>query len=140
GTREIDISVSVEETDSEGNVSTRSVGKKTFRIKGLPPAVGTIYKRTDGLLSANAVANATVEASFQDFVFDLPLTVTKFEVSIPGFPPERVNGNKMPASLKTKIQRLKPGATVTIRNIQAKAVGNPRVKVDRVASISVDVN
>ncbi|MCR9154277.1 MAG: gliding motility protein GldM [Bacteroidetes bacterium] len=140
GTKEIDISVSVEETDSEGNVSTRSVGKKTFRIKGLPPAVGTIYKRTDGLLSANAVANATVEASFQDFVFDLPLTVTKFEVSIPGFPPERVNGNKMPASLKTKIQRLKPGATVTIRNIQAKAVGNPRVKVDRVASISVDVN
>ncbi len=140
GTKEIDISVSVEETDAEGKTTTRNVGKKTFRIKGLPPAVGTIYKRNGGLLSKSAVANATVEASFEDFVFDLPLTVTKFEVSIPGSPPERVTGNKMPSSLKAKIQKLKPGETVTIRNIQAKAVGNPRVKVDRVASISIDVN
>lgn len=140
GKKEIDITVSVEETDEEGNVTTRPAGKKTFRIKGLPPAVGTMYKRNDGLLSKNAVANATIEASFEDFVFDLPLKVTKFEVSIPGSPPERVTGNKMPASLKAKIQKLKPGATVTIRNIKAIAVGNPRVKVDRVASISVDVN
>lgn len=140
GKKEIDITVSVEETDEEGNVTTRPAGKKTFRIKGLPPAVGTMYKRNDGLLSKNAVANATIEASFEDFVFDLPLKVTKFEVSIPGSPPERVTGNKMPSSLKAKIQKLKPGATVTVRNINAIAVGNPRVKVDRVASISVDVN
>lgn len=140
GTKEIDISVSVEETDSEGNTSMRAVGKKTFRIKGLPPAVGTIYKRTEGMFSGSAIANAKIEASFQDFVFNLPLTVTRFEVSIPGYPPERVNGNTMPSSLKTKIQKLKPGSTVTIRNIKAKAVGNSRVKVDRVASISVDLN
>lgn len=140
GQKEIEISVSVEETDEAGNTKTRQAGKKKFRIKGLPPAVGTIYKRNSGLLSKSAVANATVEASFEDFVFDLNLKVTKFEVSIPGSPPERVNGNKMPSGLKAKIQKLKPGSVVTIRNIKAIAVGNPRVKVERVASVSIDVN
>lgn len=136
--KEVTISVSVEETDEEGNKTSRPAGSKKFRIKGLPPANGTIYKRSEGLLSKSAVANATVEAEFLDFPFDLALRVTSFEVAIPGSPPERISGNKMNSSAKTKINRLKPGATVSIRNI--KAVGPKGVKVDRVGNISIDVN
>ena len=136
--KEVTISVSVEETDNEGNKTTRPAGSKQFRIKGLPPAVGTIYKRSEGLLSKSAVANATVEAGFEDFAFDLSLRVTSFEVAIPGSPPERINGNKMNSSARTKIERLKPGSTVSIRNI--KAVGPKGVKVNRVGNISIDVN
>jgi gliding motility-associated protein GldM len=138
--KEISISVSVEETDADGKTTVRPAGSKTFRIKGLPGAEGTIYKRNSGLFSKSAIANATIEAGFQDFVFDLPLKVTSFEVAIPGSPPERITGNRLTGAVKTKIERLKPGATVTIRNIKATAVGNPRVKLDRVATISVDVN
>lgn len=136
--KEITISVLVEETDEEGNTNTRPAGSKKFRIKGLPPAVGTIYKRSEGLLSKSAVANATIEAGFQDFAFDLPLRVTSFEVAIPGSPPERINGDKMNSSARTKIERLKPGSTVSIRNI--KAIGPKGIKVDRVGNISIDVN
>lgn len=141
GTREISISVSVVETDENGKESTRPAGTKQFRIKGLPPALATFYgKSEDILLSKGAVANGKVEARFDDFVFDLELVVTRFELAIPGFPPERITGNKIPASAKVKIDKLKPGSTVTIRNIKAEAVGNPRVKVERVGALSIDVN
>ncbi|QNR25397.1 type IX secretion system motor protein PorM/GldM [Croceimicrobium hydrocarbonivorans] len=140
GQTEVTISVSVAETDADGKESTRPAGTKKFRIKGLPPAVGTIYKRTEGLFSANAIANATVEARFEDFVFDLDLDVVSFELAIPGSPPVRVNGDKVPSSARAKILNLRPGATVTFRNIKAKPKGNSKVRVDRVATISVDVN
>ncbi len=141
GQREIEISVSVEETDSDGNSSVRPAGKKKFRIKGLPPAVGNIYgKNEDLLLSKKAVSNATVNAKFEDFVFDLDLVVTQFELAIPGFPPERIRGNKIPSSAKVRIEKLKSGSTVTFRNIKAKVKGNSKVQVNRVAAISVDVS
>ncbi len=136
--KEVTISVSVEEKDDDGNVKTRSAGSKKFRIKGLPPAEGTIYKRTTGLFSKSAIANATIEASFADFPFDLPLQVVSFEVAIPGFPPERVNGSKMPSTVRQRIEKLRPGATVSIRNIKAR--GPKNLRVDRVGNISVDVN
>jgi len=137
--KEINISVSVEETKDDGTTRMRNVGSKEFRIKGLPPAVGTIYKRSEGLFSKNAISNATIEASFEDFPFDLDLVVTSYEIAIPGSPPERVkNSNKIPSAIKDKIQRLKPGSTVSIRNIKARGPNN--LQVDRVGIISVDVN
>jgi gliding motility-associated protein GldM len=137
--KEIDITVSVEDTKADGSKSMRTAGSKKFRIKGLPPAVGTIYKRSEGLFSKNAIANATIEAAFQDFPFDLALVVTSYEIAIPGSPPERVkNSNKIPSSVRDKIKKLKPGSTVSIRNIKAKGPNN--LKVDRVGIISVDVN
>lgn len=136
--KEITISVQVEEETADGQKRMRAAGSKEFRIKGLPPAVGTIYKRSEGLFSKSAIANAPIEAAYEDFPFDLALEVTSFEVAIPGSPPERVQGNKMPSAVKTKIERLKPGQTVSIRNIKAR--GPKGLKVDRVGNISVDVN
>ncbi len=131
--KEINISVSVKEEDG----STRSVGSKAFRIKGVPPAQGTIYKRPGGTYSKNAVSAATIEASLPDFPFDLDLTVTSFEVAIPGFPPEVIRGNKLTQNAKDRIARLKPGSPVTFRDIQAR--GPKGLKVTA-SSISVDVN
>tara|TARA_R110000868_G_scaffold73505_1_gene213092 strand:- start:936 stop:2486 length:1551 start_codon:yes stop_codon:yes gene_type:complete len=137
--KEINITVSVEDTKPDGTKVMRNAGSKTFRIKGLPPAVGTIYKRSEGVFSAGAIANSTIEAEFQDFAFDLDLVVTSYEIAIPGSPPERVkNSNKIPSALKAKIERLRPGSTVTIRNIKAKGPNN--LQVDRVGIISVDVS
>lgn len=130
-----DLKISVAVEEEEG---TRAIGSKDFRIKGLPPAVGGIYKKSEGLMSKSLIKNAVVEAEYQDFPFDLPLTVTSFEVAIPGFPPEQVQGNRMPEAVKTRIDRLRPGQTVSIRDI--KASGPKGLRVTRIGNISMDVN
>ncbi len=131
--REMDITVSVEDEDG-----VRQVGSKKFRIKGLPPALGTMYKKTGGQLGKSLIKAGTVEASYEDFPFDMVLNVTSFEVVIPGFPPERVSGNAMPSSVKTRIDKMKPGETIMIRNIKAK--GPKGVLIPQVAAISFDAN
>jgi gliding motility-associated protein GldM len=138
GIKTIKIGVSVKETDKDGNVTTRNAGQKEFRIKGLPPAIGSILNRNEGQLSKGLIKAKPVEAKYEDFPFDLPLTVTSFEVVVPGSPPEKIRGNKMTGIIKTKIDRMKPGETITIRNIKAVAPGG--VKIPKVAAISLDVN
>ncbi len=132
--REVNIQVSVQEDDG----TVRSVGTKKFRIKGLPPATGSVFGKTEGLMSRSLLQRATVEAKYMDFPFDLDLTVTSFEIAIPGFPPEQVRGNTMSNDVKTRIEKLRPGQTVSIRDI--KAVGPKGVRVNQVGNISLDVN
>ncbi len=138
GQKKITISVSVEETDEEGNTSVRNMGSKEFRIKGLPPAQGLIFKRAGGKFARNLVEAATIEAAYQDFPFDLPLTVTSFEVAIPGFPPEKVRGNKMTATIGQRLRTLKPNSTIVVRDIRARGPGGLTVK--NVSAIPIDVN
>lgn len=135
---EINIGVSVVETDENGKKTSRSVGQKTFRLKDLPPAEGMLYKRPGGQMSAGLIKNGTVEAVYRDFPFDLQLNVTAFEVVIPGFPPEKVSGNRMTESVKTRIDRMKPGETIIIREIRAN--GPKGVRIPRVAAMTFDVN
>ncbi len=134
----VTVSVGVEETQEDGSTKIVPYGSKEFRIKGLPQAEGNVYQKTDAILSPNAVKGIKVEAVFRDFAFELPLTVTGFEITIPGFPPEKVRGNKLNSGIKSKIGRLKPGSTLTIRKIQAKAPGG--IKIRRVSNITIDIN
>ena len=140
---EVTINVQVEETieneDGTTTTETRPAGQKKFRIKGLPPAVGMVYEKSSGRLSKNALKRAEVQAEFKDFVFDLKLRVQSFEVAVPGFPPERVSGNRMNATTKQRIDQLGPGETVSIRNIKARTVGK-NMRVNEVGNISIDVN
>lgn len=138
GRTSVTISVAVEETNEDGTTRMVPYGKKEFRIKGLPQAVGTVYQESDKILSKNAAKGLTVEAEFQDFPFDLPITVSGFEITIPGFPPETVRGNRLPSAVKTKIERLRPGSTMTIRKIQARGAGGLRVR--KVSNITIDIN
>ena len=136
--KEITINVSVDETDEEGNTKSVSYGSKKFRIKGLPLASGLVYKQSNSTRSVNLIKNLTVEAEFEDFPFDLPLTVTAFEVAIPGYPPERIKGNRLTSAAKTKIGKLKPGSTITIRKIVAR--GPKNLEVRKIGNVSIDVN
>lgn len=136
---EVSIQVAVKETTEDGKTKFRPAGSKKFRIKGLPPAVGTIYTKSTGTFSKGAISRATVKAEFKDFPFDLPLKVTGFEVAIPGYPPERVNGNSMPSTVRQRIQSLDPGTTISIRDIKARAIESG-ARVTQVGNISVDVN
>lgn len=133
------ISVSVQETDENGKTVSKSMGSKEFRVKGLPPAVGSVFGKSEGIMSKSLLGRAEVQANYQDFPFDLNLTVTGFEIAVPGFPPEQVRGNKLPDGVKTRIDRLKPGQTVSIRNIQAVVQGKG-TRVPQIGNISIDVN
>lgn len=133
------ISVSVQETDENGKTVSKPMGNKEFRVKGLPPAVGSVFGKSEGIMSKSLLGRAEVQANYQDFPFDLNLTVTGFEVAVPGFPPEQVRGNKLPDGVKTRIDRLKPGQTVSIRNIQAVVQGKG-TRVPQIGNISIDVN
>lgn len=138
GQKEITISVSVVDTDENGNTKTRNMGSKVFRIKGLPPAQGTVFRRTTGRFGAAALDGAPVEAEYKDFPFDLPLSVNSFEVAIPGFPPERVSGNKLNSTIAQRLKTLRPNSTIVIRDI--KATGPGGLRVDNVSPISIDIN
>lgn len=138
GRSTVTINVAVEETKKDGTTKMVPYGSKEFRIKGLPQAVGTVYQESDKILSKNAAKGLTVEAEFQDFPFDLPITVSGFEITIPGFPPETIRGNKLTSAVKTKIDRLRPGSTMTIRKIQARGDGG--LKVRKVSNITIDIN
>lgn len=137
--REMKISVSVQEVDENGKTISRNMGSKDFRVKGLPPAVGSVFGKSEGIMSKSLISRAEVEAKYQDFPFDLDLTVTAFEVAVPGFPPEQVRGNKLPEGVKTRIAKLKPGSTISIRNIKAVVQGKG-TRVPQIGNISIDVN
>jgi len=57
--KEVTISVSVKEKDGK----TRKAGQKIYRIKGLPQAVGTVYKKKEGMISTSLLAKGIVEAT-----------------------------------------------------------------------------
>jgi gliding motility-associated protein GldM len=132
--KEISINVTVKNDDG----TTKNMGSKKFRIKGLPTATGLVYKKSNTILSKNAIKQAKVEAEYQDFPFNLPLTVTSFEVKIEGFSPVQTKGNKFDSTTKKRIDKLKPGSTIIIRKIRAKTAKG--AKVTKIGSISIDVN
>ncbi|WP_417612596.1 gliding motility protein GldM [Owenweeksia hongkongensis] len=137
--REMSISVSVQEVDENGKTVSRNMGSKEFRVKGLPPAQGSVFGKSEGIMSKSLISKAVVKATYQDFPFDLDLTVTAFEVAVPGFPPEQVRGDKLPEGVKTRISKLRPGSTISIRNIKAVVAGKG-TRVPQIGNISIDVN
>lgn len=129
--------ITVQVVDDEGNV--KQAQSKKFRIKGLPQASGSIYKRMGGgEFSKSLIKNLTVEASYPDFPYDLPLKVVSFECKIEGYPPAKINGSRLDKTNKARIEGLRPGASLTIRKIVAKTPKGDRVS--NVGNLSIDVN
>ena len=131
--KELTINVSVKEADGK----TRKAGSKLYRIKGLPQAVGSVYKKKDGIISTSLLAKGVVEAEYQDFPFDLALNVTSFELKLEGKPAVKVSGSRIPNDMRDQIQRLKPGSSVTIRSIKASTPAGARI--DNISNIVFDV-
>ena len=131
--KEVVINVRVKMPDGK----TRDAGSKEFRIKGLPQAVGMVYKKSEGIMSASLLSKAEVEAGYEDFPFDLPLKVVSFELKMDGQPPIQVQGNSIPSTARELITRLRPGSTVSIRKIVATTPKGTRVS--NVGIISIDV-
>ena len=129
---ELKISVSVREGDK-----TKNMGSKLFRVKNLPDASGSIFGKTEGLMSANLIKKAKVEAKFNNFDFELPLTVTSFQIIVPPFAPIDCKGSALNSNARAALDKAKPGTPVIIRNIRAKTGKGIKPKV---APITIDLN
>ena len=129
---ELKISVSVRDGDKTSNM-----GSKLFRVKNLPDASGSIFGRTEGLMSANLIKKAKVEAKFNNFDFELPLTVTSFQIIVPPFAPIDCKGSTLNSNARAALDKAKPGTPVIIRNIRAKTGKGIKPKV---APITIDLN
>ena len=129
---ELKISVSVRDGDKTSNM-----GSKVFRVKNLPDAAGSIFGKTDGLMSANLIKKAKVEAKFNNFDFELPLRVTAFQIIVPPFAPIGCKGNTLSSNARAALDKAKPGTPVIIRNIRATTAKGIKPKV---APITIDLN
>ncbi len=132
-----EMTITVQVLGDDGQV--KQTQSKMFRIKGLPQAEASIYKRSGGgEFSKSLIKNATIEAGYPDFPYDLTLKVLSFEVKIEGYPPAKINGSQLDATNKARIDGLKPGASVTIRKIVAQTPKGD--KVTNIGNLSIDVN
>lgn len=133
--REVTINVTAT-LDDGSNASDQ----QTFRIKDIPKPTGTIAGQ-DGIakLPKRNLEIGTVGAKLEDFVFDLPINVTSFQVKVPGQPTVNVAGTKMNAQAKAAINRARAGDVVTIFNIKAKIQGNSSYNLKGVSPVAVEV-
>ncbi len=132
--REVTINVSGKLPDGQ------SVNDKaTFRIKDLPRPTGTIRGEDgDVKMQRNSLSISTVGARFDDFDFELPLSVTGFKFKVPGQPTIQVSGSKLDSRAKQALTRARRGDNVQIFDIQVRA-GGVSVKLKKVSPIIIEL-
>ena len=69
--------------------------KREFRIKDLPKPREQLEVEDGFIKMQRNVEISTIGAKFDDFDFDLPLTVTGFKFKVPGQPTIQVKGNRL---------------------------------------------
>jgi gliding motility-associated protein GldM len=132
--REVTINVSGTLPDGD-KVSDRA----TFRIKDLPRPTGTVRGEDGNIkMQRNALDISTIGAKFEDFDFDLPLTVTGFKFKVLGQPTINVNGSKLDSRAKAALAKAKRGSDVQIFDIEAKAQG-VSVILKKVSSVIIEL-
>ena len=132
--REVTINVSGTLPDGD-KVSDRA----TFRIKDLPRPTGTVRGEDGNIkMQRNALDISTIGAKFEDFDFNLPLTVTGFKFKVLGQPTINVNGSKLDSRAKAALSKAKRGSDVQIFDIEAKAQG-VSVILKKVSSVIIEL-
>ena len=121
------------------NGQTKS-DKKTFRVKNIPPPVGTISGQ-DGYakLPKRNIEIGTVGAKLPDFDFDVKLVVTGFDFKAPGQPTIHVNGTRLNQRAKSALRRVRKGQTVQIFNIKAKLLGNSSYRLQKTSPVIIEI-
>jgi gliding motility-associated protein GldM len=126
------------------NVSAQlSSGKKVsskaiFRVKNIPPASGAVRGQFGSVnIPRSGLSNLSITAGFEDFVFDLKLTIKKFTIKVPGELSIVVQGNTLTAESKKLLNKAKRGDRVYIFDIEA--VKSDGKKIPKVRDVSIKV-
>jgi len=132
-----EVTINVTATLDDGS---KASDRKTFRIKDIPKPTGTIAGK-DGIvkLPKRNVEVGTVGAKLDDFVFDLPISVTSFKIKVPGQPTVQVAGTKMNGQAKAAIARARKGDIIAIFDIKAKITGNNAYRLKGVSPVTIEI-
>ena len=132
-----EVTINVTATLDDGS---KASDRKTFRIKDIPAPTGTIARQSGVVkLPKRNVEIGTVGAALDDFVFDLPISVTSFKIKVPGQPTVNVAGTKMNAQAKSAISKARRGDNITIFDIKAKISNNASYRLKNVSPVIVEV-
>ena len=128
------------------NVSARlSSGKtvtsaKTFRIKDIPPAMGTVRNQFGTVrMPKSGLSNTPIGAALPDFAFDLKLRVTSFKVKVPGQLTIIVNGTSLNAKAKRALAKARRGDIINIYDIKAVVSNNASYKLKKVLPVNIEL-
>lgn len=127
------------------NVSGKINGKpvsdsKTFRVKNIPPPVGTVRGESGVIkMPKHNLGLSTVGATLPDFDFDVKLGVKSFDFKVPGQPTLRINGTHLDAKAKQLLRRVKRGQNVQIYNIRAYLRGNSGYQIKKVSPVIIEI-
>ncbi len=124
-----------------GKVNGKTVSdSKTFRVKNIPPPVGTVRGESGVIkMPKRNLELSTIGATLPDFDFDVKLGVKSFDFKVPGQPTQRVNGTRLDAKAKQLLRRVKRGQNVQIYNIRAYLKGNSGYQIKKVSPIIVEI-
>jgi gliding motility-associated protein GldM len=112
---------------------------KTFRIKDIPAAAGTVRNEFGVVrMPKTSLNNTPIAAELPDFVFDLQLQVQSFTVKVPGQLAVKVNGDRFDAKAKRILSKARRGDVITIFDIKAieKTKGT---KINKVLPVSIEI-
>lgn len=114
---------------------------KSFRVKGLPPAVGMIRGKYGTLrMPKSSVANVVIGAGFPDFLFDLKLNVSRFKIKVPGQLTVEVSGRRLDAKAKRALARARRGDAIVFFDIKASVIGEAQARVREVLPVTIEVS
>jgi gliding motility-associated protein GldM len=121
GGREVAINVTGTLPDGQ-NVTDKQV----FRIKNIPGPTGALRGRETGTIKGpkSNLEVQTVNSILEDFDFDVNLSVTGFNIKVPGQPTVVVSGNKLDGRARAAVARAQRGDVIIISEIKTKLVGS----------------
>lgn len=112
--------------------------RKSFRIKGLPAPTGKIRSETAAKGSVSNLGSCTVSAVMEDFDFPVTVSVTQFNIKVPGQPTIVVSGSGMDSRARAAIAKAGRGDVIVISEIKARFSGiNQEVK--RVSTCTYEI-
>ena len=124
-----------------GKVNGKTVSdSKTFRVKNIPPPVGTVRGESGVIrMPKRNLELSTIGASLPDFDFDVKLGVRSFDFKVPGQPTQRVSGTHLDSKAKQLLRRVKRGQNVQVYNIKAFLKGNSGYPIKKVSPVIIEI-
>ena len=113
---------------------SKSMGKKEFRVKRVPPPVASFMGlEGEGALSVGKLKVAQgVLAKMKNFDFEMNFKVTSFDMAINVgglFVTEKSNSNKLTPNMKKYLAKAKKGQRIIFENVKAKSPKTPNEKI-----------
>jgi len=124
-----------------GKINAKTItDSKTFRVKNIPPPVGTVRGESGVIkMPKRNLEVSTIGATLPDFDFDVKLGVRSFDLKVPGQPTLRVNGTRLNAKAKQLLRRVKRGQNVQVYNIKAFLKGNSKYPIKKVSPVIIEI-